>query len=87
MLLFDDALLWIFREVHQAAQQELANEGEAITAKLSELYMMLESGQITEEQFDVQEQLLLDRLDQWKYDTGLTDPGEENQEIAKERRG
>ncbi|MHB9072956.1 MAG: gas vesicle protein GvpG [Desulfobaccales bacterium] len=56
-------VLWVFREIHDAAQQELAGESEAITAALSELYMKLDTGQITEEQFDAQEKQLLDRLD------------------------
>jgi hypothetical protein len=70
MFLVDDILLspvkgvlWVFREIHDAAKQELAGEGEAITAALSELYMRLETGQITEEEFDAQEKALLDRLD------------------------
>jgi hypothetical protein len=70
MFLVDDILLspvkgvlWVFREIHDAAQQELEGEGEAITAALSELYMKLETGQITEAEFDAQEKMLLDRLD------------------------
>ena len=70
MFLVDDILLspvkgvlWVFREIHDAAQQELAGESEAITAALSELYMRLETEQITEAEFDVQEKVLLDRLD------------------------
>ena len=70
MFLVDDILLspmkgvlWVFREIHDAAQQELAGESEAITAALSELYMRLETGQITETEFDAQETALLDRLD------------------------
>jgi hypothetical protein len=70
MFLIDDLLLapakgvlWVFREIHDAAQQELAGESEAITAALSELYMKLETGQITEAEFDAQEKVLLDRLD------------------------
>jgi len=70
MFLLDDLLmspvkgvLWVFREIHDAAQQELAGESEAITAALSELYMRLETGQITEAEFDAQEKVLLDRLD------------------------
>ena len=70
MFLIDDillapakGLLWVFREIHDAAQQELAGESETITAALSELYMRLETGQITEAQFDAQETTLLDRLD------------------------
>ena len=70
MLLLDDILLfpihgvvWIFNEVANAAQQEMDNEAEDITARLSELYMMLETGQITEEEFDTREKELLDRMD------------------------
>jgi hypothetical protein len=71
MLIIDDILLfpiksifWMFREIHNAAQQELASEAEAITAELSELYMMLETGRITEDEFDTREKQLLDQLDQ-----------------------
>lgn len=70
MLIIDDilrspiqGLLWIFREIHNATQQELTHESESITAELSDLYMMLETGKLTEEEFDAQEQVLLDRLD------------------------
>jgi hypothetical protein len=70
MFLIDDilmspakGLLWVFREIHDAAQQELAGESENITAALSELYMRLETAQITEAEFDAQETTLLDRLD------------------------
>jgi Gas vesicle protein G len=70
MFLIDDilmapahGLLWIFKEIHHAVEEEQANEAEAITAKLSELYMMLETGQMTEAEFDAAEKTLLDRLD------------------------
>lgn len=70
MFLIDDLLLtpakgvlWVFKEIHDAAQLELAGEGEAVTAALSELYQNLESGQLTEAQFDAREKVLLDRLD------------------------
>lgn len=70
MFLIDDLLLspikgilWVFREIHDAAQQERAGEEKSITAALSELYMKLETGQITEAEFDAQEKVLLDRLD------------------------
>jgi hypothetical protein len=71
MLIIDDILLfpvrsifWIFSELDKAAQQELATEAETITEKLSELYMMLETGRITEDEFDAREKELLDRLDE-----------------------
>lgn len=70
MFLVDDILLapvhgifWIFREIRDAAQQEYDGESESITAELSELYMMLETGKITEGEFDARERILLDRLD------------------------
>jgi hypothetical protein len=70
MVLVDDlltfpirSLFWIFREIHNAAQEELANESESITAELSNLYMRLETGKISEEEFASEEKTLLDRLD------------------------
>jgi hypothetical protein len=70
MLIIDDLLtapfrgiFWIFKEVYNAAQEEQAGASEAITAELSELYMRLETGQITEKEFDAREKILLDRLD------------------------
>jgi len=70
MFLLDDILLsplrgvlWVAREVDKAAQEELANESGRIKADLSGLYLLLEKGQITEEEFDAREKMLLDRLD------------------------
>jgi hypothetical protein len=70
VLLVDDLLLfpihslvWIFGKIHDAAQEEIAGEADAITAELSQLYMMLETGKITEKEFDDQERTLLDRLE------------------------
>jgi len=70
MLLVDDLLtfpirsvLWIFREIHHAAQEELANETESITAELSNLYMRLETGRISEQEFAAEEKILLERLE------------------------
>ncbi len=56
-------LLAVFREVHNAAEQEIANRAETIRARLSELYLLLEAGQLTEEDFTAEEKTLLDRLD------------------------
>jgi hypothetical protein len=58
-----DGLIWIFKEIHRAAEEERKNEAENLTAKLSDLYMMLETGQMTEAEFDAAEKALLDRLD------------------------
>jgi hypothetical protein len=71
MLLADDILLspvrgmlWIFKEIFNAVQQEIDGEAANITTELSELYMMLEIGNITEDEFDAREKALLDRLDE-----------------------
>ena len=67
MFLLDDLLLspllWVFKEINEAVQQDQAGEGEAVTRSLSELYMKLETGAITEEEFAAEEKQLLDRLD------------------------
>jgi hypothetical protein len=70
MFLLDDilvapfkGLVWVFEEIRDAAEQELANDADLITIQLQQLYTMLESGQITEAEFDVRESELLDRLD------------------------
>ena len=70
MFLIDDVLLapvkgviWVAEKVHEAAQEGLAQEGEAITQELSDLYRQLESGKIAAADFDAREKRLLDRLD------------------------
>jgi hypothetical protein len=92
MFLVDDILMaparglfWVFKEIHRAAEEEQANEADAITAKLSELYMMLETGQMTEAEFDAAEKRLLDRLDAIKEraDGGPEDEDDEEVVIRK----
>ena len=56
-------LMAIFREVQKAAQKEIESEAETVRAQLCDLYLLLETKQITEDAFDDQERLLLDRLD------------------------
>lgn len=70
MFLIDDILLapftsifWIFRELNGAVRQELASEENQLISELTSLYMMLETGKITEAEFEEEERLLLDRLD------------------------
>ena len=50
--------------MYNAAQEEIENEADSITNELSDLYMMLETGKITESEFDAREKELLDRLDE-----------------------
>ena len=79
MLLIDDALMFIFRKVHEAAQQEREDEADAVRAELSNLYLMLEGQQISESEFDVRERELLDRLEQVE---ARTTPGRGEAETA-----
>ena len=81
MLLVDNILLspfrgilWIFREIRDIAQEELDGEAKSVTEQLQTLYMQLETGRITEQQFDAEEKILLDRLD--AIDSRLEDEGE-----------
>ena len=70
MLLVDDLLaapikgiLWVFKEIENAAREEQRSRRDSIMASLSALYVSLEQGEITEEVFDAREQALLDELD------------------------
>jgi len=71
MLILDKLLLspiyatvWAARQVQHVIQQEREAEPQRITADLSELYMMLDTGRIDEKDFTLREKELLDRLDQ-----------------------
>lgn len=71
MLLIDDLIcapgkfvLWILRQVKEAAEKELEQESEQIALELTELHRRLESGMIREEEFDTRERELLDRLEE-----------------------
>ncbi len=70
MFLLDDLavgpakfVLWIVRQVHEAAKEELSGERQRLTAELGQLHAMLESGRLSEDEFDVRERIVLDRLD------------------------
>lgn len=56
-------LMWVAREIHKTAMEESQNESESITQQLRSLYMQLETGRLSEPEFDEQEKFLLDRLD------------------------
>jgi hypothetical protein len=71
MFLIDDillspitGLLLVFRELRQAVQKDATNEAEAIRAELTELYLLLETAQITEAEADAREKELLDCLEE-----------------------
>ncbi len=70
MLFIDDLLLspfkglmWVFREINDVVEKERDGEGATVTRALSELYLRLDSGAITEDEFTAEETRLLDRLD------------------------
>jgi hypothetical protein len=56
-------LLWIARKIDEAVSQEQEKEEEELQARLRELHLRLEAGQLGEPEFEAQETELLDRLD------------------------
>lgn len=71
MFLLDDILLspvngfvWLCRQIESAALKEFEVTPEQISEDLSLLYMMLETEQITLEEFETRETELLDLLDE-----------------------
>jgi hypothetical protein len=70
MFLIDDLLLapfkgirFIAESVHDAAEDEIANRRAALRDELNQLYIQLDIGEITEEEFDRREEEVLDALD------------------------
>jgi len=70
MFVVDDILLAplkglaaVCRQVQEAARQELDSQQKAATAALAELHQRLESGQLDEEEFDVEEARLLEQIE------------------------
>ena len=93
MMVIDDivgfpfkSLLMVFREIYNAAIQELEQEGERIRLELSQLYLSLETGAIDEAAFDERERDLLDRLDEIEAQQVETD-GDEECTLESERLG
>jgi len=89
MLLIDDillaplhGLLWVARKVDEAMDQEQEQEEEALKARLRELYLQLESGQLAEEEFEAQEAELLDRLDAILASQEAAEAAEDDEERA-----
>lgn len=68
--LIDDILLapikgvqFIAKKIQEAAQEELLDEG-AVRRDLTTLYMQLETGKITEEEFEQRENELVEKLEE-----------------------
>jgi len=90
MLLVDDILfapvrsiLWIFREIRDIAQEELDGEAKSITEQLRTLYMQLETGRITEAEFETGEKLLLDRLDE--IESRRSEEGQDEESVRRRK--
>ncbi len=71
MFLLDDILMapvrglhFIASSIHEAVQDEMDEEKNALRNELNDLYRELSAGQITEETFDAREEVLLNQLDQ-----------------------
>jgi hypothetical protein len=69
VLLLDDLLLsparglwFVFKEIAKTAQQELLDD-EAVRQQLREIYMQLETGRISEQEFERREGALVRRLE------------------------
>jgi hypothetical protein len=76
------SLLSLFREIYNAAVQEIAEEADSIRAELGELYQQLEAGTLDEEAFDAIERELLDRLD--AIEARATEDDEDQEEEEEE---
>lgn len=55
---------FVFRSVHDAVEKELDQEREQIRRQLLEIYELVETGELGEEEFEALEDQLLDRLDE-----------------------
>lgn len=92
VFIVDDILLspvrgfmWILRELHRAAEGEIEGEADRLTHRLSQLYMRLETGQITEAEFEAEEEAILDRLDAIRGDgTGTVALGDDDGDHTEE---
>jgi hypothetical protein len=81
MLFIDDllaaplhGLFFVLREINAAVQAERALEERGIIAELGDLHRKLDNDQITEADFEVDEERLLHRLDSFRG-AGETDGG------------
>jgi hypothetical protein len=81
MFLLDDILLApikglavMCRKVHDAAQEDLEKEEKEIMATLGELHQLMDAGRIGDEDFNVRECCLLDRLEACQKARGTERP-------------
>lgn len=91
MFLVDDILLapikfplYVLKKIHEAAESEFTDK-DKITSELRELYLLVESGKITETEFAEKEAELLDRLEAIEeYERGKHEEEGEGEEVTSE---
>jgi len=62
MFLIDDFLMWIFETIHDRALEELEDTPEKLKRELLDSQLLLETDQITEEEYKKREKNILERL-------------------------
>jgi len=71
------SLLFIFKEIQKQVLEEMAQEAQNVRDELARLYLEIEAGRMSEEEFAEQESSLLDRLDELEV---ISDGDEEDTE-------
>ena len=69
MLLLDDFLIWIFKEIHKRALEELEDTPEKLKRELLDTQLLLETDQITTGEYQRREKNILERLESLKEKT------------------
>jgi len=69
MFLIDDFLMWIFETIHDRALEELEDTLEKLKRQLLDTQLLLETGQISEEEYKKREENILERLNALKEKT------------------
>jgi hypothetical protein len=80
------SILSVCREIYNAAVQEIVAEADGIRTELSQLYLALEAGTVSEATFDDRERELLDRLDTIE-ERGLLEDEEDAEDEEDEDEG
>lgn len=90
MILIDDilfspitGLVALARELQRAALEEQKQAAAATRQELADLYRALETGAVTEEEFDRREGPLLDRLDAMEAESESAEEVEETEETEE----
>ena len=66
MFIIDDFLFWIFKEIHNLAAEELEDTPEKLKRELLDNQLLLETDQITEEEYNKKEKDILARMEALK---------------------